>query len=181
MQVAANPVPGAMCIVQPLSPHHLPRNAVQLLTTGADGEQTAGQRNMGTQHGGVEVTLAGGSGTAGQHSGHVGCALGVLATGIDQQQLAVLELCRPPWLGQVMGLGSIGTGGRDGLETRALVIGMPRTPALQRFDDRQLALPEKPVAAIVELIQKSAKGQAIDTMCFTAAGQLGGLLAGTLQ
>ncbi|MCY1179688.1 hypothetical protein D9M73_201000 [compost metagenome] len=80
-----------------------------------------------------------------------------------------------------MGLGSIGTGGRDGLETRALVIGMPRTPALQRFDDRQLALPEKPVAAIVELIQKPAKSQTIDTMCFTAAGQLGGLLAGTLQ
>ncbi|MNC14882.1 hypothetical protein D3C75_626740 [compost metagenome] len=180
MKIAANAVSGAMGVVQAFAPHHLPRNAVQLLTTGSTGEHATSQCDMGTQHGGVKVTLARGRGAAGQHPGHVGRALGILATGIDQQQLTVLELCRTSRLGQVMGLSAIGTGGGDGLETRALIIGMPRAPALKRFDDRQFALSEKPLALAVELIQEPAQGQAIDTMCFTTATQLGGLFAGPL-
>ncbi len=93
-QIRAHAVAGAVIVIEAGFPKRLARKGVERRAGGALGEAHRGERDMAFEHAGEAVAHFGG-GLAHDHgAGDIGGAVGILAAGIDQEDLVALRSSR---------------------------------------------------------------------------------------
>ncbi len=91
IEETANAVAGAVLVIKPGLPEILPRQRIELRTARAVGKARGGNGDVALKHAGETVDMFRRWRANGYRARDVGRTIGILATGIEQEQFALLQ------------------------------------------------------------------------------------------
>ena len=174
-EIAADPVAGAVIVVETLRPQGRAGQGVDGVPGRAVRKAHLGQRHMTLQHEGVTVDHLLAGIADGDGAGDVGGAVEILATRIDQQQLAPLDAAVGLGRRAIVDHRPVGARARDGVEGEVLQRAGGGAEALQLRDRldlvRRVHLPLRR-----QPVQEPAHGCAVPPVRRMGAADLHGVL-----